>query len=190
MQQFSRMSNSTVLTLVVFAVERYVVVSNPFKARQFDKIKRSIGIVVVIWVIAIVSALPILFIGPHLSQIYLNGTKSSKSDCLIPNSITCDIYNEFPDYPADSFDPFFIYSSISTLVFFVFAMILISVLYTRIAIRLRRPSFTRRVEESLNNRVISASRRSSINNPNIIRLLGQFYKSKSAILAIIIHFQF
>jgi len=182
-----RMGNSTVLTLVAFAVECYLTFSSTFKTRAFNKVNRSIGILALIWIIAIVSALPILFIGPQLTIVYLNESEPSKSDCPIPNSLSCDIFNELQD---GLIDPFFIYVSLSTVVFFILPMILMCILYNRIGIRIRRSRFTSQDSSESGSCNVDASRNDSMSQTNFIRLLGKLLLRYYTYLIKILHHLF
>lgn len=146
------MSNSTVLTLIVLTVERYVAICHPLKAYRFDGIKRAMSILSIIWIISIVCAVPTMII-PKIKFLSINletqeieltdnqnFVNSTSTNCVIPDSAICYYYNEFENNPLR--DPFFYYVVIASSIFFIFPMILLCVLYILIAIRLRLPSIS------------------------------------------------
>ncbi|XP_068153369.1 pyrokinin-1 receptor isoform X1 [Drosophila tropicalis] len=51
-------ANATVLTITAFTAERYVAICHPFLGQAMSKLSRAIRIVVLIWVLAILTAIP------------------------------------------------------------------------------------------------------------------------------------
>lgn len=120
-------ANATVLTITAFTVERYVAICHPFQSHTLSKLSRAVKFVIAIWVLAL---------------------------CLaIPQAIQFGVDTEYPRGPdrmelLDS-DDFVFHCTlktmviqnafvISTLVFFVTPMTVISVLYVLIGLKLRR----------------------------------------------------
>lgn len=107
--------NATVLTITAFTVERYLAICHPFLAHTLSKLSRAIRLIVLIWLfslgIAMVQALAFRVVG-------INGHQS------------CQVKEEF-------FEHFF---EVSTLLFFLLPMTVITVLYVLIGCKLRASS--------------------------------------------------
>ncbi|PSN37891.1 hypothetical protein C0J52_19899 [Blattella germanica] len=121
-------ANATVLTITAFTVERYVAICHPFQSHTFSKVQylvhkstellqlsRAVRIIVLIWVFALGLAVPqaILF-----GLVEDGGTKV----------VQCTVTSELVQHAFE----------ISTIVFFVTPMTLLSVLYALIGLKLRR----------------------------------------------------
>lgn len=110
-------ANATVLTVTAFTVERYVAICHPFLSHTLSKLSRIIKLIFVIWLIAFCSAIP---------QALQFGVARFVED--VPESEMCQVVN-----------PIMMHSfELSTFIFFVAPMTLITVLYVLIAIRLRK----------------------------------------------------
>ncbi|XP_017780485.1 PREDICTED: neuromedin-U receptor 2-like, partial [Nicrophorus vespilloides] len=109
-------ANATVLTITAFTVERYVAICHPFLSHTMSKLSRVIKIILLIWCIAVGFAIP-------------QAIQFEVSEDIEGNSHTsmCHILSPLMEY---SFD-------ISTLVFFVIPMTLITVLYAMIGLKLK-----------------------------------------------------
>ncbi|EDV91611.1 pyrokinin-1 receptor [Drosophila grimshawi] len=51
-------ANATVLTITAFTVERYMAICHPFLGQAMSKLSRAIRIIILIWVLAVVTAIP------------------------------------------------------------------------------------------------------------------------------------
>ncbi|XP_017117486.1 pyrokinin-1 receptor [Drosophila elegans] len=51
-------ANATVLTITAFTVERYIAICHPFLGQAMSKLSRAIRIIVLIWITAVVTAIP------------------------------------------------------------------------------------------------------------------------------------
>ncbi|XP_005178027.1 pyrokinin-1 receptor isoform X2 [Musca domestica] len=51
-------ANATVLTITAFTVERYVAICHPFLSQAISKLSRAIRIIVLIWILSILTAIP------------------------------------------------------------------------------------------------------------------------------------
>ncbi|KAI4458938.1 g-protein coupled receptor [Holotrichia oblita] len=110
-------ANATVLTVTAFTVERYVAICHPFLSHTLSKLSRIIKLIFVIWLIAFCSAIP---------QALQFGVMRFVDD--VPESDMCQVVN-----------PIMMHSfELSTFLFFVAPMTLITVLYVLIGIRLRK----------------------------------------------------
>lgn len=108
-------ANATVLTITAFTMERYVAICHPFLSQTMSKLSRAVKIILIIWIVAIVLAVP---------QAFQFGIVMGNT----PDIVMCTFKT-----------PIFAYSfEISTLLFFILPMTLITVLYALIGFRLRR----------------------------------------------------
>lgn len=56
---FAEMSaNATVLTITAFTAERYVAICHPFMAQSMSKLSRAVKLIVIIWLVAALFAIP------------------------------------------------------------------------------------------------------------------------------------
>ena len=120
--------------------------------------RRSAKIIIVIWVFAAICALPYPI---HTRTFYyLNNPHTHKP---IEDSLTCNIPTEWHKRMSYMFQ-------ISTFIFFVLPMTVITVLYIMIAIALRRTSLIRaNSEDSTKGNTMSYSMR------GVLRMLGELY---------------
>ncbi|XP_014246738.1 pyrokinin-1 receptor-like isoform X2 [Cimex lectularius] len=113
-------ANATVLTITAFTVERYVAICHPFLAHTMSKLSRAIKFILAIWIIALAFAIPqALQFG--VSDEYPHGATCFVKRVLIKHSF-----------------------ELSTLLFFVVPMTLITVLYALIGLRLRKSALLTR----------------------------------------------
>ena len=124
----------SVLTITAFTIERYVAICYPLKAHKFADLKRSIKIIVAIWIVALFCALPYPI---HTRTFYYLHDGNGVS---ILDSLQCNI-------PQIWFGRMRIVFQISTIVFFVFPMSLITILYIMIALALRKTTLKRSCSE-------------------------------------------
>jgi len=114
-------ANATVLTITAFTVERYVAICHPFLSHTMSKLSRAVKLILVIWVVALAFAIP---------QAFQFGIVVGNT----PDLVTCTVKNVII---AHSFE-------LSTFLFFVMPMTLITVLYALIGLRLRRSNMMKR----------------------------------------------
>ncbi|XP_050099601.1 pyrokinin-1 receptor isoform X2 [Anopheles aquasalis] len=123
-------ANATVLTITAFTVERYVAICHPFLSHTLSKLSRAVRIIVVIWVIAVVSAVP--------QALQFGITNQAGIDqCVVKRIII-----------AHSFE-------LSTFLFFFAPMTLITVLYALIGLKLRSSALMPTRGSSLQHRTSS-----------------------------------
>ncbi|CAK9830060.1 Pyrokinin-1 receptor [Anthophora retusa] len=113
-------ANATVLTITAFTVERYVAICHPFISHTMSKLSRAVKFVIVIWLLALCLAVPQAVQFGVIYE-YSNGS-------VILDSARCSMKRILIEH---SFE-------ISTMLFFVVPMTIITVLYILIAIKLRR----------------------------------------------------
>nr|XP_043068057.1 pyrokinin-1 receptor [Drosophila bipectinata] len=51
-------ANATVLTITAFTVERYIAICHPFLGQAMSKLSRAIRIIVLVWILAVITAIP------------------------------------------------------------------------------------------------------------------------------------
>lgn len=112
-------ANATVLTITAFTFERYIAICHPFLSHTMSKLSRAVKFIVAIWVLALCLAAP--------QAMQFGVTYTNTSGGRQPEMCTVISKNEH------AFE-------ISTFVFFVGPMTLISVLYVLIALRLHKSS--------------------------------------------------
>lgn len=116
-------TNATVLTITAFTVERYVAICHPFISQTMSKLSRAIKLILLIWVIALSSAIP------QALQFGLVNHPYGSSDLKICTVKTLILQHSF---------------LLSTFLFFVVPMTLITVLYALIGVKLRKSNMMKR----------------------------------------------
>ncbi|XP_039971283.1 pyrokinin-1 receptor [Bactrocera tryoni] len=106
-------ANATVLTITAFTVERYMAICHPFLGQAMSKLSRAIRIIVLIWLVSVLTAIPQ---AAQFGIIALNGIEK----CTVVRNI---IQHSF---------------QLSTFIFFIAPMSIILVLYLLIGLRLHR----------------------------------------------------
>ncbi|KAH3736803.1 pyrokinin-1 receptor-like [Dreissena polymorpha] len=125
-------SYASVLTITAFTVERYVAICHPLKAHKFASLSRSIKIIIAIWTLSLLCALPY----PLRTELFYYTGGSNHSGTPLPESLICNI--------PEKYHPTMVYIfQLSTFLFFVFPLAIICVLYILIAISLRRAALQR-----------------------------------------------
>lgn len=118
---------ASILTITAFTVERYVAICHPMWIQTKCSLQRAARVIVVIWVVAGVCAVPIDI---QYGVVYLH----DELGLPVSESATCNIR---PDrYIRHAFE-------VSTFLFFLAPMVVICALYGRIATAIRRSSQTR-----------------------------------------------
>lgn len=144
----------SVLTITAFSVERYIAICYPLKAHKFADLKRSIKIIIAIWIVSFFFALPYPI---HTRTFYVLNDNNGVS---IPETLQCNI-------PTIWRDRMRIVFQISTILFFVFPMSVITVLYVLIALALRKTALKRSCSEE------SRGYSSSHSIKAVLRMLGK-----------------
>ncbi|KAF2882440.1 hypothetical protein ILUMI_23722 [Ignelater luminosus] len=155
-------ANATVLTITAFTVERYLAICHPFLSHTMSKLSRAVKYVIGIWITALCLAAP---------QAMQFGVEYEQQDDGPQLSRCTVVSTQF--YFQHAFE-------ISTFVFFVGPMTLITVLYVLIALKLRKSrllSMQKRVP-SLNNgndeTCTPRTSRSTAAQKRVIKMLGKF----------------
>lgn len=145
-------ANATVLTITAFTVERYIAICHPFLTHTMSNLSRAIKFVMAIWIIALCLAIPQAI--PY-GVTYENINGAIESSCTIKEMMMEHAFE------------------LSTLVFFVAPMTVITVLYVLIAMKLRHSrvlSAAARNEEAAPPR---PSRNTTAQN-RVVKMLGKF----------------
>ncbi|CAK9823731.1 Pyrokinin-1 receptor [Anthophora retusa] len=108
-------TNATVLTITAFTVERYVAICHPFLSQTMSKLSRAVKLILIVWFVALSFALP---------QALQFGVVQHRQN---PDIVMCTVKNPL----QHSFE-------LSTLLFFIVPMSLITVLYILIGLKLRK----------------------------------------------------
>ncbi|EEB16907.1 class B secretin-like G-protein coupled receptor GPRghp2, putative [Pediculus humanus corporis] len=124
-------TNASVLTITAFTVERYVAICHPFLSHTMSKLSRAVKLIIVIWLVALSFAIP---------QAIQFGVVIIDND---PDQAMCTLKRTIIDH---SF-------VLSSFLFFVTPMTLITVLYVLIGIKLRKSSMMKRNGSSFYNNV-------------------------------------
>ena len=147
------MGYSTVLTLISLSLESYVTIGRLDKTDGLSAggVKRASVILIFIWIIATVSALPTiannkirsLFFSAKTNKFTFLDSQSRSlfdsnhpTECLVPDSEICGYYYNEEEGGEETLN----YIFISTWIFFILPMILLGLLYIYIRIRIQRIS--------------------------------------------------
>ncbi|XP_045533356.1 pyrokinin-1 receptor-like [Pieris brassicae] len=115
-------TNASILTITLFTIERYLAICHPFVSHKMSKLSRAIKHVILLWIISLALALP---------QALQFGIKIHKgvTMCLQTRVII-----------RHSFE-------LSTIFLFIAPMLVITVLYSLIGLRLNKSNFSKGVTE-------------------------------------------
>ena len=129
-------TNSSVLTITAFTIERYVAICHPLKAHTMSKLSRAVKLIIIIWILGVICAIPVTY---QYGIIY-----EYNSDGLIPETAQCSVKRMVPYFEEHMF-------TISSLLVFVVPMTIISVLYMLIGLKLRYSAAARKKQMASNN---------------------------------------
>lgn len=119
-------TNSSVLTITAFTMERYVAICHPLKAHTMSKLSRAMRLIVIIWLLGFLCAAPIAYqFGIVFDYVH--------DEVLIPQSAKCNIKRPVPYLEEHIF-------ALQSLLVFVIPVTVISLLYTLIGVKLRQSS--------------------------------------------------
>ncbi|NXU31829.1 NMUR2 protein, partial [Thalassarche chlororhynchos] len=119
---FETVCFASILSVTTVSVERYIAILHPFRAKLESTRKRALRTIVVLWVLSVLFSLPNTGTHGIMLQYFPNGT-------LVPGSATCTVVM-----------PMWIYNcivQITSFLFYVLPMGVISVLYYLMGLRLK-----------------------------------------------------
>ncbi|CAH1113015.1 unnamed protein product [Psylliodes chrysocephalus] len=113
-------ANATVLTITAFTIERYVAICYPFLSHTLSKLNRAIKYIIYIWIIAISLAIPQALAFGVVCEVINGRIVNDHCVCIPKRSVIPHAFE------------------ISTLLFFVAPMSLITILYVLIGMQLHK----------------------------------------------------
>lgn len=139
-------TNASILTITVFTIERFIGICHPLRSQTMSQLGRVPKVIFCIWIFSLLTTVPVILTHPSL-------------------------YEEESDYDID-FTSFFII--ISFMLLFVFPMFIITYLYSRIVMELRRSESMAKLNvESKNNNGLSISKELISRNKDVVKVLGK-----------------
>ena len=155
-------TNASILTITAFTVERYVAICYPMKSQTMSGLKRVVRVIIIIWCLASIFSIPLTI---QFGLVYAK----DKQNKTIPESASCGITRYH--YLERTFE-------VSTFLFFVFPMTLVSVMYARIAVAIQRSLCNReRAEgpacEQLSGGEIRAQQQAKARR-SVLKMLGRY----------------
>lgn len=149
-------SYASVLTITAFTIERYVAICHPIKAQTLSSLSRAVKIIISIWILACLSALPY----PAYTRLdyFLHDPNTGQ---VFPESLICNVPKQWRGDMKVIFQ-------ISFFVFFVTPMTIITVMYILIGKTLNKSGFTSKTTDSYDRcSAVSRARKA------VIKMLGK-----------------
>lgn len=115
-------TNASVLTITAFTFERYIAICHPFRSHTMSNLSRAVKLILLIWLVALVSAIPMAL---QFGLVKYNDT---------PEILICTLKKTLYEH---SFE-------IATIMFFAVPMILITVLYVMVGLKLKQSNLMKR----------------------------------------------
>ena len=144
----------SIQTIIMFTVERYIAICYPLFSRALSGFKRVSFIIIFIWIISGLSSIPI-FTQYSLVYLFDNYNKT------IEESLTCGI-------KAENYNVHWFY--LSTIFSFILPMIILTVLYLRIGLTLKKSvNQQNELQSTSNKKIIDAVSKKRI---PAIKMLG------------------
>lgn len=141
-------SYASVLTITAFTVERYIAICHPLMSHKIADLRRSVLIIIGIWTVSFLIALPYPV---HTRTLFYEHSPTTGKP--LHDSLVCTI-------PPEWIFEMTVMFQISTFLFFIVPMTAIIILYVLIAITLRRTALNRaNSEESTGGHHSSHTRR-------------------------------
>lgn len=145
-------ANATVLTITSFTVERYLAICHPFLQHTMSKLSRAVRLIIIVWIISVLLAVPL--------ALQFGITNNHGVD-------SCEIKRVIIEH---SFE-------LSTILFFVTPMSIITVLYVLIGLKLRSSCLMKRengVSIQRRTHVNSCRQQTSLGTRRVLKMLGKF----------------
>ncbi|XP_063991330.1 neuropeptides capa receptor-like [Diachasmimorpha longicaudata] len=115
----------SVLTIVAFSMERYLAICHPLRTYSMSGPERPIMIILAVWLIAVVSALPFAI---YTKVNYVEYPPDSGIDSA-SSAICAMLLPDMPHFPL---------YELSSVVFFLIPMLIILIVYTRMGLKIRK----------------------------------------------------
>ncbi|XP_046365443.2 pyrokinin-1 receptor-like [Haliotis rufescens] len=119
-------SNASVLTITGFTIERYIAICHPIRGQRTFGLSRAVKCICVIWILSGVCALPY----PIYTRVFYFVTDPRTGE-PIKESLLCNIPRQWQTKMTYMFQ-------VSTFVFFVLPMTVITMMYIMIGMKLRK----------------------------------------------------
>ena len=126
---------ASILTITAFTVERYVAICHPMKAQTMSSLSRAIKVIVMIWIVSAICSVPMVL---QFGIVFVRDSQGAD----ILESAMCSIKKE------RALDHAF---EISTFLFFLAPMTIITVLYALIGLAIRQSALSRAGSDSSNH---------------------------------------
>lgn len=159
---FGELSTYTsILTISAFTVERYVAICHPMKAQKMSSLHRAVRVIFSTWIIASILSIPQTI---QYGVVYIQdeNNRTIKESAMCTNKKTI----------KETF-------LVSSLIFFLFPMTFISILYTLIALAIRRSSMRRSSADSSTREHVRGIdlhvKQQSRARKSVIKMLGNIY---------------
>nr|XP_018906643.1 PREDICTED: neuropeptides capa receptor-like [Bemisia tabaci] len=143
-------ANATVLTITAFTMERYVAICHPFLTHTVSKLSRAISFIIGIWLLALCLAVPQAI---QFGIVYESRNETNSGEY----AASCTIKWVLMKHAFE----------ISTCLFFITPMTLITVLYILIGVKLRGSKMLKRSSVTS----VSAERKNVRSQNHVIRML-------------------
>ncbi|KAI5638882.1 7 transmembrane receptor (rhodopsin family) domain-containing protein [Phthorimaea operculella] len=145
-------TNATVLTITAFTVERYIAICRPFMSHTMSKLSRAVRFIIAIWVCALCTAVPQAM---QFGIVFYKENGQNKSACTVIGPGVHEVF------------------IVSSFIFFVVPMSVISVLYALIGVKLRtsRVLHPKKPSVESNDRNRSVRYRNGASQRRVIRML-------------------
>lgn len=147
-------SNATVLTITSFTVERYLAICHPFLQHTMSKLSRAVKLIIGVWIVSVSLAVP------QALQFGVITDENNIDQCTLKRVIFEHLFE------------------LSTLLFFLTPMTLITVLYILIGLKLRTSGLMKRENGiSMQRRVHVNSchrQQASIGTRRVLKMLGEY----------------
>ncbi|XP_014262594.1 pyrokinin-1 receptor-like [Cimex lectularius] len=124
-------ANATVLTITAFTIERYIAICHPFLSHSVSKLSRAVKFVILIWIFALILAIP-----QAIQFGVVNNVNTDRNGTAISSYAECTMKGK-KAWVEHAF-------RISTCVFFIFPMTVITCLYVLIGLKLRKSKAIKR----------------------------------------------
>jgi len=121
-------TNASILTITAFTVERYVAICYPMRAKTMSSLSRAVKTIIVVWIVAGCCSIPIWIQFGVVYQLDADGRP-------IVDSALCTIRPHMTHLQH--------FFEVSSVVFFIIPMFIITVLYALIACSIRRSALGR-----------------------------------------------